>query len=67
MDLFAYCAILGIVGFIKISKTKNVSDEVGITGSQTVVQTVDLPVGANLRLLREPGAYTAILRELGLM
>lgn len=67
MDLIIYCVILAIIGFSKVGMTANVSDEVGLSGSQTVVETVDMPVGSNLGLLKELGAYTAILRELRLM
>ena len=67
MDLLVYCAILLIAGFMRVSKTSSVSDEVNITGTTGIVESCDLPYGNNYQLLKEPGAYTYILRELGLM
>lgn len=67
MDLIVYCGILFMLGVIRVNKTREVSDTVGITdtGGTTTVDC-DLPIGQNLALLREPGAYTIILQELGL-
>lgn len=66
MDFIIYLAVLLIAGSLKISKTKSVPDEVTITGNNSSVIYDDIPVGANLALLREPNAYTKILVELGL-
>lgn len=66
MDLLVYCLILIVVGFIKVSSTAAVSDDVGV--AETVsVETCDLPIGNNLALKKEVGAYTLILYELGLV
>lgn len=68
MDLIVYCSILAIVGFIRVGSTQHVSESAGIVSSSgTDTIDCDLPVGSNLALLKEPGAYTIILEELGLM
>lgn len=57
-----------MVGFIRVGKTQSVPDSVGIvsTGGTTTIDC-ELPVGQNLSLMKEPGAYTIILEELGLI
>jgi hypothetical protein len=67
MDLFVYCGILVILGIIRVNQTKTVSESVGITQTGGTIVDCDLPIGSNLSLIREPGAYTIILEELGLM
>lgn len=66
MDLLIYCGILLIIGLIKVNATASVSDDVGVA-DVSVVEVSDLPVGSNLMLKREIGAYTLILHELGLV
>lgn len=68
MDLIVYCGILFLIGVVRVGRTSSVPDSVGIvsTGGTTTIDC-DLPIGSNLRLIREPNAYTIILEELGLM
>ena len=66
MDLFVYLGILVFFGLSRVNATSNVSDEVTIADT-TTVPVCDLPIGNNLQMYRELGAYTLILRELGLM
>lgn len=68
MDLIVYCAALALIGFIRVSKTQNIPESVGIidTGATSTI-SCELPIGSNLALIREPGAYNIILEELGLM
>lgn len=67
MDLLIYCIVLGAIGVIRFNQTKDVSDNVGIV-EQSPMQTesVELPYAQNLKLIKEPNAYTKILVELGL-
>ncbi len=69
MDLIIYMLILLMVGFTRVNRTASISEDEGIADTGvTVVQTAyeDLPIGQNLGLLKEEGAYTLILEELGL-
>ena len=66
MDLFIYLGILVVLGFSRVNATSNVSDEVSIADT-TTVPNCDLPIGNNLQMSREVGAYTLILRQLRLM
>ena len=68
MDLILYCGVLLLLGIIRVNQTRTVSESDGIvsaTGTTTV--NCDLPIGSNLSLIRESGAYTIILEELGLI
>lgn len=68
MDLIIYCFIILVVGMIRVGKTREVPDSVGITNNgSTSTVNCELPIGGNLALIKEPGAYTIILEELGLM
>lgn len=70
MDLLIYCAILAILGFVRIGQTSRISEDEGIaeTGATVLVQEYDnIPIGDNLALNREYNAFTLILEELGLM
>lgn len=69
MDLILYVFILIVIGFIRVSKTQNISDDVGIVNTGATVSRFsnDLPVASNLQLAKEDGAYTLILEELGLL
>lgn len=69
MDLILYVLILIVIGFIRVSKTQNISDDVGIVSTGETVSRFsnDLPVASNLQLAKEDGAYTLILEELGLL
>ena len=67
MDLLLYCLALIMLGLLRtkeaptdFKKTKN--------GELAPVPaaTVNLPIGQNLQLARITGAYTYILKELGL-
>lgn len=69
MDLLVYTLILVAVGFIKMNK-KSVSLPTPSGGTNIEMGTtvdVDIPIGNNLRLMREPEAYTLILQQFGLM
>ena len=66
MDLFVYVAILLVFGFAKVRSTSDVPDTVTVADTTTVPSS-DLPLGNNLQMRRELGAYTLILRQLGLM
>lgn len=67
MDFLVYLSILALIGFMRVSKTQTVSEEFGIVdnGATTTV-SCNLPIGDNYELMREYGAYTLILEELGL-
>lgn len=67
MDAIVYGLIIGLVGLIRMSQTKNIPESAGITDIG-ITSTVDceLPVASNLSLTMEYGAYTLILEELGL-
>lgn len=69
MDLLVYMAVIVIVGFLRVGTTARVSDDVGIvdTGATVIMASEDLPIGQNLALLKEAGAYTLILEDLGLI
>jgi hypothetical protein len=70
MDLIIYCVIIALVGFMRIGQTAQVSDDEGIvdTGVTTISPAYEeLPIGQNLALKKEVGAYTLILEELGLI
>lgn len=68
MDLLLYCLILFIAGTIRVNKTKDISELDGIVvSSGTTTAECDLPVAENYQLIREDGAYTLILMELGLI
>lgn len=67
MDFLIYLAILGIMGYIRFYKTKEVSESVGIVSTgATITADCDLPIASNLGLIKEDGAYTLILEDLGL-
>lgn len=67
MDLILYCLVIGVVGLVRQSKTRNVPDDVGVVSmGGTVSMDYDLPVGNNFLMWKEPEAYTLILQELGL-
>lgn len=67
MDLIVYCAVLLVLGLARVRATRDVSDSVGIveTGG-TITVNCELPIGQNLALIKEPYAYTIIIKELGL-
>lgn len=67
MDLFIYCGIILVLGITRVNQTRHVSDSVGIVdiGTTTTIDC-ELPIAQNLGLVREYGAYTLILEELGL-
>jgi hypothetical protein len=70
MDLIIYCVIIAIIGFVRVGRTAQVSEDEGIveTGATVTSSTYDdLPIGQNLQLFKEPGAYTLILKELELI
>lgn len=68
MDLIVYCCILALVGIVRVGKTQDVPESVGIVSSgATTTVDCELPVGQNLALIKEHGAYTIILEELGLI
>lgn len=68
MDLIIYCGVLAILGIVRIGRTQDVPESVGITSSgETTTINCELPIGSNLGLIKEPGAYTIILEELGLI
>lgn len=68
MDLLLYCLILFIAGTVRVNKTKNISELDGIVASVgTTTAECSLPVAENLHLIKEQGAYTLILMELGLI
>lgn len=68
MDLIIYCVVLALIGFLRVGQTSNISNDESIveTGA-TVSVDYDIPVGQNLAMLKESGAYTLILEELGLI
>lgn len=66
MDLLIYCVALFIIGFARINKTSNVQNEPMIVSESMIPVDTSIPVGNNLGLVKIPGAYTAILKELGL-
>lgn len=61
-----YLGILLVLGFSRVNATSHVSDEVSIADTTTVPAS-DLPIGNNLQMNKEFGAYTLILRQLRLM
>ena len=69
MDLVLYICIILIVGFMRVSKTQYISDDIGIidTGATVSRFSEDIPLASNLKLEKEQGAYTLILEELGLL
>lgn len=69
MDLVVYIGILLVIGFIRVNKTQNISEDIGIvdTGATVSRFSDDIPLASNLQLEKEPGAYTLILEELGLL
>lgn len=68
MDCLIYAAILLIIGFIRMNATQNVSDSVGIVDNG-ITTTIDceLPYSSNYELIKESGAFTLILEDLGLI
>lgn len=71
MDLILYVVVLLCIGFYKMnasSKTPANAKQMLASESFTegTVQIVDLPIGNNLRLYKEPEAYTLILQQFGL-
>lgn len=67
MDCLIYTAILLIIGFIRMSTTQNVSDSVGIVDTGITTIDCDLPYSSNYELIKESGAFTLILEDLGLI
>lgn len=68
MDFLLYIAITLVIGFIRVSSTKDVADSIGIVSTgATVTADCDLPYSSNYELVKEPGAFTLILEELGLL
>lgn len=67
MDLFIYAIVLVVLGWLRVNSTSSVADECGIVDRGVPQVEYDLPIGNNLHLYKETGAYTLILRELGLM
>lgn len=68
MDLIVYCGILLMLGVVRVNKTSSVPDSVGVAGNVgTTTADCELPIGQNLELIKEPEAYTIILKEFGLM
>lgn len=70
MDLVIYMVLLVILGTIRVSQTAAVSSDEGIADTgNTIIESYyeDIPVGQNLELYKESGAYTLILKELELM
>ncbi len=67
MDLIIYCAVLFMLGMMRVSKTKDVDDSIGIveTGETSTVNC-ELPVASNLQLIRDRDAFTIILKEFDL-
>lgn len=68
MDALLYLGIIALIGCVRVNQTKDIANNVGIiqTGS-TIKVKQDIPVGNNVTLYREAGAYTLILEELGLI
>lgn len=67
MDLIIYCAVLFILGAMRINQTKDVSDNVGIVDmGDTSTVDCSLPIASNLSLQKDPMAYTIILKEFNL-
>ena len=70
MDCLIYCLILAVLGFIRVTQTASISDEEGIvdTGATVISQEYDnIPIGDNLALVKESGAFSLILEEFGLL
>lgn len=68
MDLLIYCLLLFVLGTIRVNKTRNVSELDGIVATTgTTTAECSLPVAENFHLIKEQGAYTLILMELGLI
>lgn len=68
MDFLLYIIALVIIGFVRMNSTKNVADSIGIVSTgATVTVDCDLPYSSNYELIKEPGAFTLILEELGLL
>lgn len=67
MDAIVYAILIIALGLYRFSQTKDVSESVGIvdTGA-TVTCDCELPVAANLGLVKETGAYTLILDQFNL-
>lgn len=68
MDLIAYLAVLAMYSVIKLHKNIDIDMPVqnSITGMVQSIPTSDLPLSSNLMLIKEEGAFTLILEELGL-
>lgn len=68
MDFLIYMSVLGLIGFVRMNKTKDVTESIGIVSTgATVTVDCDLPYASNLALVKEPGAFTLILEDLGLI
>lgn len=68
MDFLIYIAVLAFIGFVRMNKTRNVADNIGIVSTgATVTVNCDLPYSSNLALVKEAGAFTLILEDLGLI
>ncbi|MBR3598675.1 MAG: hypothetical protein IKL53_02230 [Lachnospiraceae bacterium] len=67
MDFIVYLILIGLIGFGRVTQTREVSDSVGIVDNG-ITTTIDceLPIAQNLAMVKEPDAYTLILEELGL-
>ena len=69
MDLIIYTLIILSIGFYKMVRSKNEPEIVTLASSDTFTGStvqVDIPIGNNLRLYKEPDAYTLILQQFGL-
>lgn len=69
MDLAIYLAAIFLIGVFKIVQTKDVSDDYGIIETEFVEQVPvyeGLITSSNLELIKIPGAFHYILKDLGL-
>jgi hypothetical protein len=66
MDLLIYCSVLLVLGFVRIKKTSNEPDAPLMVSENSIPIIHNIPLGSNLGLKRISGAYTAILKEMGL-
>lgn len=70
MDLVVYLILLVGLGAVRVSQTGFLPEDEGIadTGATVVASAYeDIPIGQNLELYKESGAYTLILEELRLI
>lgn len=69
MDLAIYLILVFFIGIFKIVRTKDVPDYYSYVSVDAVEQELvpeNLIVSSNLELLKIPGAYHYILKDLGL-